>query len=523
MKTLFAALACVLSSVALAAPPPAPTLSVAVTDIRQLEFAWDPVPGAQSYELWYLPVPGAQWVKYRDQSARRAPLFRVGVAVHLIDWWQARFYIKACNYGGCSDSNEVGINGLQLDAIGFVKPNSPRSNRYFGNAVAVSEDGRTFAAVSAESIGTETFSATVHVYGKTAPVAGWRRQARLVPSVVQSDTSALSTADRLAISGDGNVIALGLSSETVGAAPYAGAVYVFRRDGDTWSEAQKITGSAESDAYGIAVKLDESGRTLAILRTQLPNMFGQRRPGVVDIYRDGENDGSDHFVLIATSLVPPNPYDPNDSLTCPFIALSGDGETLLRSCTWDRLAQHFAQVLNAPTWSESGRISPARGGGVSLNYDGTVAATESPGIASVWRLTPVGWGADGVLDASFQRVTDWGNRHVTLSRDGKLLALGIASNYTLGLGPINPPFAGGPSSQQTGAVALFERKPSGWRMRRLIKSDSTNRGMFGHAVALGDNGRILAVGAPIDPSAATGIDGDRDDSSSPQRGAVWLY
>jgi hypothetical protein len=45
----------------------------------------------------------------------------------------------------------------------------------------------------------------------------------------------------------------------------------------------------------------------------------------------------------------------------------------------------------------------------------------------------------------------------------------------------------------------------------------------GHSVALGDNGRILAVGAPFESSAASGIDGDRDDTSAPERGAVWLY
>ena len=45
----------------------------------------------------------------------------------------------------------------------------------------------------------------------------------------------------------------------------------------------------------------------------------------------------------------------------------------------------------------------------------------------------------------------------------------------------------------------------------------------GHAVVLGANGTVLAVGAPYDSSAATGIDGERDDDSAPQRGAVWLY
>jgi len=39
----------------------------------------------------------------------------------------------------------------------------------------------------------------------------------------------------------------------------------------------------------------------------------------------------------------------------------------------------------------------------------------------------------------------------------------------------------------------------------------------------GDSGRVLAVGAPFDASAATGIDGDRDDASMPERVAVRIY
>jgi len=70
---------------------------------------------------------------------------------------------------------------------------------------------------------------------------------------------------------------------------------------------------------------------------------------------------------------------------------------------------------------------------------------------------------------------------------------------------------------------VLERKSSGWVLRRWIKPGSTHDQWFGHSLALGNNGRILAVGAPLDPSAATGIDGDRDDASMPERGAVWLY
>ena len=47
--------------------------------------------------------------------------------------------------------------------------------------------------------------------------------------------------------------------------------------------------------------------------------------------------------------------------------------------------------------------------------------------------------------------------------------------------------------------------------------------MVENQVALGDNGKLLIVGAPFDPSNATGFDGDRDDDSALNRGAVWIY
>ena len=45
----------------------------------------------------------------------------------------------------------------------------------------------------------------------------------------------------------------------------------------------------------------------------------------------------------------------------------------------------------------------------------------------------------------------------------------------------------------------------------------------GYSLALDQYGRVLAVGSPYDASKATGIDGDREDASVPDRGAVWLY
>jgi hypothetical protein len=80
MKTrVFVLAALAFAPVALAAPPPAPQVTVSATDIRQLEFNWEPVPGVQSYQLWFRAAPNAAWVLYREQPAQRAPLFRIAV------------------------------------------------------------------------------------------------------------------------------------------------------------------------------------------------------------------------------------------------------------------------------------------------------------------------------------------------------------------------------------------------------------------------------------------------------------
>jgi hypothetical protein len=45
----------------------------------------------------------------------------------------------------------------------------------------------------------------------------------------------------------------------------------------------------------------------------------------------------------------------------------------------------------------------------------------------------------------------------------------------------------------------------------------------GRYVALSANGNVLAVGAPLEDSAATGVNGNQADNSLQDSGAVYLY
>jgi len=71
---------------------------------------------------------------------------------------------------------------------------------------------------------------------------------------------------------------------------------------------------------------------------------------------------------------------------------------------------------------------------------------------------------------------------------------------------------------------VFVRAGGSWSQLAYVKA--TNTGLddtFGWLVALSDDGLTLAVGAPSEDGAATGINGDQTSNAAAGAGAVYLY
>ena len=519
MKSVFVALvsscAFALSSVAVAALPPAPTIAVAATDIKQLQFDISPVPRANWYELWFKANPGASWVQYARAPVQNQRI-RINAAVHLLDWRQARYFVKACNPGGCSQSNEVGVDGEDLAAIGYFKPSRPGANQYYGFNFAVSADGKAMVVVAGENVEREFLSAGLHVYRKATATSAWHLEARLYPSTNASGSGVPSSGDALSMSRDGNVIVFGswIESETTG------AVYLFRRAADGWRETQKITGErTPNDHFGINVKLDAAGKTLVVGHDQVGNF---KREGTLEVYQDLD-DGSDQFVH-ATTVPAPEFADPQWGY-CRTFSVSDAGH-IARSCftgtPYEYITEVFTAVSSAPLqYVESARLPVGTAAEVSIDSAGKrlliqFAEDQRNSGVLMYRREASGWVADGRL---VPFVT--GAYHMTMSGDGKIVAIGGPYDDLIGRGPLFPPYQ---YAEQSGAVAVYERRASGWALRRYVKPDNSGVAhAFGWKVALDQTGNLLAVGCPYDPSKAIGIDGDREDASAPNRGAVWIY
>jgi len=111
---------------------------------------------------------------------------------------------------------------------------------------------------------------------------------------------------------------------------------------------------------------------------------------------------------------------------------------------------------------------------------------------------------------------------VSLSGDGSTLAVGARfedSNAT-GIGGNQADNSAGGS----GAVYVFTRSGVTWTQQAYVKASNTDESdQFGISVSLSGDGNTLAVGAPIEASNATGIDGNQADNSAGGSGAVYVF
>ncbi|MET0120248.1 MAG: hypothetical protein ABW124_04315 [Candidatus Thiodiazotropha sp. 6PLUC9] len=119
---------------------------------------------------------------------------------------------------------------------------------------------------------------------------------------------------------------------------------------------------------------------------------------------------------------------------------------------------------------------------------------------------------------------DYFGTSVAVSGDGLTLAVGAPGDISPATG-IDGEWSFTPDYKMSaGAVYLFARIDGGWQRQAYIKASNTDRDDdFGRAVSLSYDGNTLAVGAPGESSAATGVDGDQQDNSAQSAGAVYLF
>jgi hypothetical protein len=524
-----------LSSPALAAPPVAPEVTVGA-DLKQLVFDWDSVPGASSYQLWYRASSGAPFTPVGGPIAAAQNSARVNISVHKLNWAQARYKVSACNSSGCTDSAEVSVQDLMLDAIGYFKSSKPGAGDLFGLAIVVSANGKTLVisapyeaiapGVVDGSIGSD--AGAVYVFRRSG--SGWHQEAHLKPDTAFPEQyfGAGMASRAIAVNASGTLIAVGAPNET-NLLQFTGRTYIYRRASEgSWSQLQKLASPVPITEgyrfYGAGVDMSDDGNTLRVLELKERDGEGNRQ-GEHHIYvRSGST-----FVYDTTLTIPHHEVD-----FCSSGRMSADGKTFVQGCYSSTDPRIVTWKRGSAGWTQLSITLPVPGFGqqeLVLNGTGTRLAFQNSSHPFSTNVQLFGWnGTTWVEEATIETpaglssgTNTWGSA-IALDRSGNTLAIGDLLSRAGGAGVSNSIRTTG---TQGGAVFLYARTSSEtkrWTFRRQVKAPNPDEGdNFGLSVAFCGTSATLAIGAISESSAAAGIDGNQLDNSKPDSGAVYLY
>jgi hypothetical protein len=143
-----------------------------------------------------------------------------------------------------------------------ISPTDASDGDSFGGAVALSADGKTLAVGALyDDVSGNKDQGSVTVYGRSGK--SWTEEKVLV-----SDTGNAEDwfGYSVALSADGNTLAVGAVYADVNGNKDEGAVSVFARSGGAWSlqKTLNISGGTAGDLFGYAVALSADGSTLAV-------------------------------------------------------------------------------------------------------------------------------------------------------------------------------------------------------------------------------------------------------------------
>ncbi|WP_345789741.1 hypothetical protein [Vibrio eleionomae] len=435
----------------------------------------------------------------------------------------------------------------------YIKASNAQSNDVFGYSIALSSDGGTLAVGAwgedGDQAGVQTElpitdsdgtgnSGAVYIFDLSdSDSSNWVQSAYIKASNLGiSDEFGLN----LALSGDGSTLAVGAPFEDNdlsgietssdftddSVVTTSGAVYLFKLDGDNWTQDAYIKASnvGSGDEFGSNLSLSTDGSALAV--------------GVP------LEDGSESGIQTGTTLTDSENTSLTDSGAVYLFDLSDSD-----SSSWEQSA--YIKASNGEDYDYFGKS-------VSLSGDGQIlavgASSESGGTTGIQTSTTIDEGSESsdsgavyLFDLSDSDSSYWVQSayikasnledddefgfSVALSNDGSTLAVGAPyeDGGTAGIQTSTTIDEGTTSVTESGAVYLFDisaKSTSSWQQSAYIKASNLgDDAYFGRNLSISSDGSALAVDAPSEDGGETGIQiGTVDEGTTvTNSGAVYLY
>jgi trimeric autotransporter adhesin len=433
----------------------------------------------------------------------------------------------------------------------YVKASNPGQSDHFGSSVALSRDGNTMAiAAHWEASGATGVNGNQNdnsipqsgaVYVFTRNGTTWTQQAYIKASNTGKAGEGQLAGDgdqfgfSLALSGDGNTLAVGAISEDSAAqqingnqgddsAQSAGAVYVYARTGSTWAQQAyvKSANMGAGDGLGFSVALSFDGNTLAAAAfdedgggrgINPPDNTESQNSGALYVFtRQGGTWSQQAYIKGSKG-------ETSDGFGFAT-AISDDGNTIALG-SGDEAC--LTPGIDPPGCADD--APPLRGANIWV------------GAAYVFVRNGTTWSEQTFIKAPNARPYNSFGVRLDLSGDGNTLAISAYLEDNAGRG-IRPPMVQQfliqdilngwrehrNEAEESGAVYFYTRTGTRWTAGAWVKAANADAGdEFGSSVALSTDGHVMVVGAHGEDSAATGINGNQADNSAADSGAAYVF
>ena len=176
----------------------------------------------------------------------------------------------------------------------------------------------------------------------------------------------------------------------------------------------------------------------------------------------------------------------------------------------------WSVALSGDTLAVGAWVESSASRGVNGNQEDDSAL--GSGAVYVFRRSGAVWQQEAYLKASNAELGDGFGRSVALSGDTLAVGAWQEKSASQGIGGDQDDN----SAERSGAVYVFRRSGTSWQQEAYIKASNTGfDDLFGDSVAL--SGDTLAVGAHAEDSASRGVNGNQDDDSAQDSGAVYVF
>ena len=391
----------------------------------------------------------------------------------------------------------------------YLKASNTGANDNFGVSVAIAGDTVVIGAFNEDSNATgvngdqsdNSADSAGAAYVFTRSGTTWSQQAYLKASNTESnDNFGIS----VAIAND--TVVIGAFSEASNAtgidgdqsnnsAIQAGAAYVFTRSGTTWNQQAylKASNAGEGDRFGNSIDITNDTVIVGAL-SEASNASG--------IDGDQSDNSADNAGVVYVFIR----NGSNWSQQAYLKASNAEGN--------DFFGNALAITNNTIVVGASSESSNA----TEIDGDQSDNSADTAGAAYVFIRSGNTWSQQAYLKASNTEANDQFGFSVAIAGNTVVVGANAEDSNATGVnGDQNDNSAGA-----AGATYVFSRSGNTWSQQAYLKaSNSGSNDQFGFTVAIADN--TVVVGAPLETSNASGVDGDQNDNSAAQAGAAYVF